>query len=821
MTLIPYSLAEIRERIGGDLIGPEPTAANSLFLAFDSRKIHQAPRTIFIALQGRRDGHDYIAKAYALGVRRFWVSDASQVPTDCQTLVVADTLAALQELARLHRQTLDFPVIGITGSNGKTIVKEWLHQLLSGSLRMGRSPGSYNSQLGVALSLLALEHESDLGLVEAGISEFGEMAMLSEMVKADYGILTHFEDAHAAGFPSEAIKLQEKIKLFEVCKKVFVTADDPLVLQALREKGLALKTVGRGEHADLRLLDTAAGKLLLEEAGETVELQWGWKGEANLENVLLALLVAREWGLSWEELERQMALIFPISMRLEMLTDNPEITVLNDAWNADQASVRNALALLQASQSQPRRMVVLTDLDPPGPNHVAVHQELLDLARKMLGPENLVLIGPIFSELVREDPQIRAYIKLEDLLRNFAYRDFRSSTVLLKGGRRYRLERLIPYLSRRATATHLRINLDHLATNFRWFRGQLPSGTRMMVMVKALGYGAGDWEVSEVLVREGVDYLGVAYTSGGIQLRTRGIQVPIMVMNPDPSNLEQLFEHKLEPILYDFEVLRAYVETGQRLGIQEQAFHLELDTGMRRLGFLPSDLKRINELVKTYPQLRVRSVLSHLAVADEPGLDHLTQRQAAEYVQFVDGLELPAGHPAPIRQLLNTAGILRFPEYSFDMVRLGIGLYGISPFEHGDWPLEEVASLHSVVTQVHAYPPGTHVGYGASETTARASKIATVAIGYADGIRRALGNGKMALLVRGQRAPIIGRVCMDMLMLDVTDIAGVEQGDEVVVMGRQGKDQISVHELAQACDTIPYEILVNIGQRVQRLYVWE
>ncbi len=820
MIRIAYSLLEIQRAIGGEIIGDRSVSNDSgAVLAFDSRKIHRPGSTLFIALKDKRDGHRYVAEAFRKGVRQFWVSDASVVPEGAVALVVNDTLLALQALARHHRQQLKGKVIGLTGSNGKTVVKEWLGQVLGERFRVGRSPGSFNSQMGVALSILSQNVDEDLVFIEAGISKKGEMAVLAAMIQPDWGVMTHFGDAHAEGFASPEDKLVEKLQLFRGCEQVFVGSDDQMVLLALRAAGFPLRTTGKAEEADLGLKGVEGNALVLVEGGEEKRIEWNLKGIANRENILLVLLVARHLGMEWEEIQGQIKELFPVSMRMEMLTDNPEITILNDAYNADMASVQNAFSILQATQSQPRRIVILSDLDLRGSHRERPHREILDFALQLFGPENVLLIGPIFSSLVT-DSAIRSYPDVDTFLGAFDYDRFRRSVVLLKGARRFELERIVPYLSRRVSATYLKINLNHLASNYRELRSRIAAPTRMMAMVKAMGYGAGDWEVAQLLEREGVDYLAVAYTTAGIQLRTRRIRVPIMVMNADPANLDQLYRYNLEPTIYSLDILRNYVRTGERLGREYFPVHLNVDTGMSRLGFSEEDLPALGKFLAEHPRTRVVSVMSHLAVADDPVQNAATQAQARRFLHFCDHLELPEGNPAPIRHLVNTAGVLRFPEYQFEMVRVGIGLYGVSPVETPpeDLFLLEVASLHSVVTQVHAYPAGVAIGYGGTDVTQRPSRVATVAIGYADGVRRDLSNGKMSLLVRGQRAPIVGRVCMDMLMLDVTEVPGVQAGDEVVIIGQQGTEMISVNEMAEASGTIAYEILVNIGQRVLRVY---
>ncbi len=528
---------------------------------------------------------------------------------------------------------------------------------------------------------------------------------------------------------------------------------------------------------------------------------------------------------------------------MQMLTDNPEITIINDVHDVSRTSVINALNWLQELDYHRGHVFVLSDLENQGNYQRAYQSEILVLAVKALGEENVYLIGPEFLALAAgglekgmlsvkgdifhriEDPdgmidleKVNAYANIEEMIEDFDYENFRNKTVLLKGAQRHQLERLIPYLSLRATATHFKINLDHLCHNLTQFRSLLHPETRLMVMVKALGYGSGDWEVAQALEKEGIDYFAVAYTSTGITLRTHGVTTPIMVMNADPRSISQLFRFDLEPVVYGFTFLNRYLEMGR--DEEELPLHVEADTGMSRLGFQLDEVSLLSDLLSSNPQVQVKSVMSHLSMADIADGDAYTHTQAKKFKVFADALSAVVARQ-PLRHLVNTAGILRFPEYHSDMVRLGLGLYGCSMVDKTEIDLREVGSLHSVVTQVHDFPAGQAIGYGGSEVTESESRVATVAIGYADGIRRSLSNGKMSFLVKGKRAPVIGRICMDMLMLNVTGIAGVEVGDEVVLIGAQGKDFISVQEIADASNTIPYEVLVNIGQRVQRIYVRE
>ncbi|MEM7035615.1 MAG: bifunctional UDP-N-acetylmuramoyl-tripeptide:D-alanyl-D-alanine ligase/alanine racemase [Bacteroidota bacterium] len=800
-------------------------------VAFDTRRIFDPRHALFVALEsGKRDGHDWVETAYNLGVRNFLVTDPLDLDVgETNVIVVEDTRFALQWTAAFFRGSFEFPVVGITGSNGKTIVKEWLATVLEKKMRVARSPKSYNSQIGVPLSLLeinstAQREKLDLGIVEAGISQPGEMEVLAQMIWPEIGVMTHFGDAHSEGFEDKAEKLDEKMRLFQRCRRVYVSADDEMVLAKVRELGYPCRTVGFSKEADLRVEKAEMGpdgwKIKLKAEKGSFEFRFGIPGQAALENILLVMMVAGDLGLNLEELQAGMDELHPVSMRMEMITDNPELTILNDAYNADRVSVENAFSQLEGAQMHPGHALILSDLEHQGEGQPEVQARLLQEAIRRFGAGNIYLIGPVFADIGTENPEVHAFLDTDAFLDQFDYEAFRHRTVLLKGARKFALERCLPYLSRRAVATVFKVNLDALVHNFRQFRAHVPAKVRIMAMVKAAGYGAGAWEIADELASAGVDEFAVAYTSEGIALRGKAVKQPVMVMNADPQSLAQLYEFDLVPEVYNVAFLQDYVAVGKRLGRESFPVHIKVDTGMRRLGFDWRYPHSLNTILDDHPGIEIRSVLSHLSAADEARRDEHSHEQVKRFQSFWAGLLLPED-AAPRRHILNTAGILRFSKYNMDMVRVGIGLYGVSPIRNSPLGLVEIGSLHSHLTQIHAYPAGTAIGYGCSEVTRRASLIATVPVGYADGIRRHLSNGKASFLVRGQRAPVIGRICMDMLMLDVTDIPEAREGDEVVLLGRQGNERITVQELADLCETIPYEILTGISQRVRRLYVRE
>lgn len=826
MTTFRYTLEEIAEITGGEVEWGAPELAVPIEqVEFDTRQVYRTEGTLFVALKSEhRDGHRFLAEAARKGVSHFLISDPRIRMAGVNFVRVGDTLDALQALAAHHRQQIPGLVVAITGSNGKTIVKEWLASVLEPRFSLVKSPKSYNSQLGVAISLLYLDPNAELGLIEAGISKTGEMERLASMIRPKYGIFTHFGDAHAEGFPSREVKLDEKLCLFKDCEEVWVTSDDDAVVKAMRNQKLPIKTVGIAPDADLRLLKAVSVEkgnvLTCVYEGKEYEFHLPMVGPAAIENSLLVILAAFRLGMSGEEIREELTQLHPVSMRMELISENPEITILNDAYNADVASIYNAFALLESEHSHPFKTVILTDIEHQGERGAEVQLTILQKAIERFGVEKVVLIGPVFKALVKGRYLPKAFETTEEFLSGFDYQDFRGQVVLLKGARKFKLEKIIPYLSRRVNATVFRINLNALIRNYRYFRDRVPVDTKMMAMVKAFAYGSGGWEIARTLEREGLDYLAVAYLSEGIELRSRGIRLPVMVMNPDESGLDQLFRFNLEPEVYSLPFLKRLLDATQRSGQGTVKVHIKLDTGMRRLGFKEDQLPDLIRFLRDHPEIRVTSLLSHLADADSPKSDAYTLAQIHTFVRLCDQL-CNVLNIRPLRHILNTAGILRFPEHAMDMVRLGIGLYGVSPLAEEEGRLEEIGSLVSLISQIHEYPEGSSVGYGRSQFTERPSRIATVPIGYADGVPRALSNGKIAFLIRGRKAPTFGRICMDMLMLDVTDIPEAREGDEVVLIGRQEEERVSVATFAEKCGTIPYEILVGISPRVRRLYVKE
>ncbi|MEL6675912.1 MAG: bifunctional UDP-N-acetylmuramoyl-tripeptide:D-alanyl-D-alanine ligase/alanine racemase [Bacteroidota bacterium] len=810
----PYTIQEIAEAaLAKDLHQGFWPLPKLRYVAYDSRTISHGTETLFIALTtANRDGHAFIQDAYDKGVRHFMVDRPLDLPQ--VNYILCDVpLEALQRWAMYHRQRFAYPVVGITGSNGKTIVKEWIATLLESQYEIVKSPMSYNSQLGVPLSLLRMHPQADIALIEAGISEAGDMAGLWPMIQPTMGVLTHMGSAHAEGFSSFDEKLTEKLQLFEGTEMVCLGSGQEEVMETIRPFGFSLQTVGEQEADDLVLIKDEG--VWDKKSGQQARLSWPEGGAAARENAALALLVALKLGGDWPDLISRMAWLRPVEMRVEMITDNPEVILINDSYNSDTESVYHAMQLLRQTGTHDKRQLILTDIPHLGEQQASVQREVLAEATRLFGKEQVYAVGPTFCQLT----SFQSYPDTAQLRDAIQYADFQHSTVLLKGARAFALEQLIPLLNPTLNASWFQIDLQALGENYRLLKAKLPTETKTMCMVKAASYGSGTWEIAEELEKAGATYLTVAYASEGIALRKARIELPIMVMNPALHSIEALLQYDLEPEVSNFDFLERFVRAARLAGKRSYPIHLKLETGMGRLGFAEADIPELIRRIQQFPDIQVLTVLTHLAAADDAREDAFSleqiHRYQAMYAQLREALGLQA-----FRHVLNTAGLLRFPNYTLDMVRLGIGLYGIDPIEgeKSSLGLQEIGSLHAAISQIREYPAGVSIGYGRAQRTERLSRIATLPIGYADGIPRAGGNGVLSFLLKGKRVPTFGRICMDMLMLDVTDVPDARAGDEVVIFGRQGEAFLSVQEMARKVDTIPYEILVRISPRVRRVF---
>ncbi|TDW99353.1 bifunctional UDP-N-acetylmuramoyl-tripeptide:D-alanyl-D-alanine ligase/alanine racemase [Dinghuibacter silviterrae] len=811
-----YTLERIAPIVGGVLLAAGPHTP-ILYLLQDSRRVIHPDTSLFFALcTARRDGHDFIRDAYKAGVRQFVVGRPVPLETipGAGVLLVEDPLKALGDLAAWHRSRFQLPVIGITGSNGKTIVKEWLYQLLQDTYTIVRSPRSYNSQIGVPLSVWQIRPEDTLGIFEAGISQPGEMKRLEQIIRPTYGILTNIGAAHDEGFDSRRSKLREKLRLFAETRWLIYHQDDPMIQEEVStQTHLRLFSWSRKDpNATLyiRHVEARAGKTTFNAVykGGEVETTIPFTDEASIENALhcwsLLLLL---------DVPRDMTQLQPVAMRLELKQAIHHCTLINDSYSADLDSLYIALDFLTQQHQHPRKTVILSDLLETGLPERTVFEAVAGALRQRQ-VDRLIGVGPGIERarhLFDEVPKRLFYDSTDAFIKDYPALTFRDESILLKGARSFAFERISRLLELQAHQTILEIDLEAMAHNLQAHRNRLHPGTRIMAMVKAFSYGSGSYEIANLLQFQKVDYLAVAYADEGVHLRNSGVTLPIMVMNPETSAFETLVQHHLEPELFSFTILKTFRDYLEEEGIQRYPIHIKLDTGMHRLGFNPSETEALARLLEKDAALEVKSVFSHLAASEDPAEDDFTRLQAARFLEGCRTLQAALPYPF-LKHLDNTAGILRHPDFQFDMVRLGIGLYGVDGT--GTLPLQEVSTLRTNIAQIRRLEPGETVGYNRRGRIEQPSLVATVRIGYADGYPRRLGNGKGWMLVRGRLAPTIGSIAMDMAMLDITDIEGVEEGDDVVVFG----NGLSVSEVARWADTIPYEILTGVSQRVRRVY---
>lgn len=789
-------------------------------LVIDSRRLIDPEASLFFALKGQRDGHKFIADAYAGGVRNFVISDPAWLKAykDANVLLVPDVLKALQLLTTYHRNLYDLQIIGITGSNGKTIVKEWLYQLLANDFNVVKSPKSFNSQIGVALSLWEIEEMHTLGIFEAGISRPGEMETLSRMINPSIGVLTNIGEAHAEGFSSAKQKLEEKLKLF-ADSAVFIY--NPAYTFSMPEATLPgrLKVSWSfSAPADVQVLSvTAKGNHSMVTAviqDHQVECELPFRDQASIENAIVCWATLLALGYRGEEAASRLEKLTTVSMRLELKNGINQCSIIDDSYSADISSLAIALDFLNFQNQHARKTVILSDFYQTGRSKAMLYEEIAALLhQKQI--EHLIGIGTdisLYKDLFRADSKF--YPDTQAFIDDFPKLNFHSESILVKGARIFEFERISKLLTQKIHDTILEIDLNALANNLRFYRSKLKPGVKIMAMVKAFSYGSGSFEIANVLQYHKVDYLAVAYTDEGIALRKGGITVPIMVMSPEPSAFEAILEYQLEPEIYNLQILLEFIEF---LGNHRKSFpiHLKIDTGMHRLGFEGPEIQQLIETLKISDSIKVRSIFSHLVASDDPVHEDFTTQQITSFLNLYASIAA-ALHYEPIKHIANTAAITRLPEAQLDMVRIGIGLYGFDAALDNNKGLQTVTTLKTTVTQVRALKANESVGYSRRGVMTHDGSIATVKIGYADGYSRMFGNGVGKMLVHGQLAPTLGSICMDMSMLDVTGMS-VKTGDEVIVFN----DELTIEMLAKQIGTIPYEILTNISQRVKRVYFYE
>lgn len=820
-----YTPASIADIVGGRLAGSGNNPEIRRLLT-DSRQVIFPEQAAFFALPGRRhDGHRYVGDLYRKGVRCFVVSHTKMAEhcPEADFILVDDTLKALQTLATHHRHLFSFPVIGITGSNGKTIVKEWLFQLLHPDYRIVRSPRSYNSQIGVPLSVWQIRSAHNMGIFEAGISTTGEMERIAPIIDCSIGIFTNIGEAHSEGFSNKEEKLRQKLRLFDKASTVVYCVDQQVVHQAMALLPARKFTWSKeGLQADLSIIKeekTGNRRTELEALyrGQTLSTVVPFTDPASVENAIHCWSVLLLLGLDSSTIKERMLRLEPVAMRLELREGANGCVLINDSYNSDLTSLAIALHFMQQQSNGQRQTLILSDILQSGQSEAALYAEVSQLLQET-GVNRFIGIGTAVEAIAAQAPpelECRIFASTDAFLKEADKLDFQQEVILLKGARQFAFERIAARLSRKVHRTTLEVNLSALLHNLNAYHSLLKPGVKLMVMVKAAAYGSGSLEIARLLAFHKVDYLAVAYADEGVELRRGGIQLPILVLNPEEEAFENMLRYRLEPEVYSLaqikQLIRYVPEQGPPLLV-----HVKLDTGMRRLGFEPADLEELALLLQSYPQLRIQSVFSHLAASEASEHDDFTREQIrqfrAGYQMLVDRL----GYH-PLRHILNTSGISRFPDDQMDMTRLGIGLYGVDSHPEMQSRLKTVLTLKATISQIKNIEPGETVGYGRRGKLDYPAKIATISIGYADGLLRGAGNGRYKVLINGKPAPIVGNVCMDMCMVDISALDNIREGDEVIIFG----ENPPVQQLATAMQTIPYEVLTGISPRVRRVYLHE
>lgn len=820
-----YQLQDIARIIGAGI----PAANTAIeYLLTDSRKLLFPQQSLFFALPGpRRHGQSFISELYTKGVRYFVVEeslDASLYP-DAVGLMVPDVKKALQELAAHHRRQFHYPVIGITGSNGKTIVKEWLYQLLQDKENIVRSPRSYNSQIGVPLSLWQMHAQHSLGIFEAGISQQGEMLALSEMIQPDIAVLTNIGEAHNEGFANHTAKANEKALLFQHAGKVVVGIDQLPVSFALQAESVTQQIFrwSRKHAAELSITEeqvqSGSTTVFATYQGAAIQITIPFTDHASIDNAITCWAVCLAMGYAQAYIEERMLLLQAVDMRMQLRKAINNCFLLNDSYSYDLNGLSVALDYLDQQAGSAAKMAIVSDLLQTGMDQEMRYQRIASELQHR-GFTTLIAVGP---EMLHHQQLIQQHFSgtilhctsTEDLLKQLQQMPLRDQYILLKGARVFEFERVSHWLEKQLHQTSMEINLSALAYNLQLYQSKLHSDVKLMAMVKAFGYGSGGAEVARVLEFHKVHYLAVAYADEGVELRKAGIGLPIMVMNPEPGNFDSLLNYNLEPELYSFSILHSFIQYLQSQAVQQFPVHIKFNTGMNRLGFELAEADTLAQFLTKHPEVVVRTVFSHLVASENPAFADFTLQQAATFEKVAAVIAAALPYPF-LRHLANTAAIAHYPQTQYEMVRLGIGLYGVDQ-ETDPLGLQTVATLTTTIAQIRKVVATETVGYGRAGKLQRDSLIATVRIGYADGYSRRLGNGKAYMLVNGYQAPVVGNVCMDMTMLDVTDIPNVREGQEVEVFG----PNLPVQQIARWSDTIAYEVLTGVGQRVKRIYVAE
>lgn len=815
--------SELARITGGKLYGPGHYAVNEVIT--DSRQSAWSEGLVFFAIHGKNhDGHQFIINLYEKGVRVFVVErllqEIKSYP-EASFILVPDSIAALQKMAAHHRKEFTSTIIAVTGSTGKTIVKEWLADIIGQVLPIVRSPKSFNSQIGVPLSVLKLNDKFKMAVFEAGISMPGEMEKLQRIIKPDVGVITNLGEAHSENFPDEDVKASEKLKLFRDCKKIIFNYDDETIREHIvNDKVLSSKDLFHwsfnDDSARIRVKKSSDNEtrtslnLLFE--GSEYRFSIPFIDRASVENSITVAVTCLATGIDPDVIKAGLANITSVAMRMDLKNGINNCRLIEDFYNSDPGSLDMAVEFLKSHKGR-KSTLILSDFIQTGRDETELYGEVADLVKRA-GINRFIGIGKAISRSnsLFDDTSI-FYESTDEFVSNLAFHNFTNEIILLKGARIFEFEKIAQHLEEQTHQTVLEVNLDAIAHNLNEFRKRLHPGTKIMAMVKAFAYGAGPAEISSLLEYQRVNYLAVAYADEGVELRNAGVSLPIMVMNPDPAATDLLIRNSLEPEIFSFESLERFIASASKHGLVSYPVHIKIDTGMHRLGFLPEEVTELTGRIRNTSNVKVVSVFSHLSASENPGHDDFTHKQASVFIEAARKIREGLGYPF-IRHLLNSSGILRFPQYQFEMVRPGIGIYGAGKI--GDIDLKVTGRFKTRISQIKKVKSGEPVGYGLADVSDRDRNIAIVPVGYADGLRRKLGNGVGSLFIKGMRVPIVGNICMDMCMADVTGIMA-QTGDEAEVFG----ENINIDEVALLCETIPYEILTSVPRRVKRIFFRE
>ncbi len=821
-----YTLSTVAKIINGNLLNSYDINYIIKDLAFDSRKIQLESNVLFFALvSSKNDGHKYIRELYDKNVRNFVVNKSFQEVEEfpeANIIQVENTLTALQTLAKYHRKCFHIPVIGITGSNGKTAVKEWLYQLLCDDYKIAYTPNSFNSQIGVPLSVWNLHSDIQLGIFEAGISKTDEMNTLKEIIEPTIGILTNIGTAHDEYFMDVKQKIGEKLNLFRNVETLIYCTDNGLITEILMRteltKKIKLFTWSRKkENADLYIKNIVKQPKITEITAtflhQDIKIKIPFIDDAAIENTIHCWACLLLLGYSNDIIAERINKLTPISMRLEMKQGVNRCMIINDTYNSDINSLQIALDLMINQQQFQKRTVILSDILQSGSSEYELYKEIANLLNAK-GINNVIGIGEAISRQANSFTIKKEFYKTtNDFFADFDVSKVENEIILIKGARKFNFERISNYLELKTHETVLEVSLNALTTNLNYYRSLIKPETKIMAMVKAFGYGIGDIDIANELQYHNIDYLTVAYADEGIALKNKNIHLPIMVMNPDERSIESILKYQLQPEIYSFRILQ-FIEQALEHNpqIPNIHIHLKIDTGMHRLGFEKQNLTDLLNHLSLNPKIIVESIFSHFAAADDPKDDAFSRHQADLLSECYEIISERIGY-RPIKHIANSVGTVRFPEYHFDMVRLGIGLFGINSFANQS-KLENVATLRTIISQIKFIKKGDTIGYNREYKANNDMMLAIIPIGYADGFPRTLGKGNGLVLINDQLAKIIGNVCMDMCMADISHIQAKE-GDQVIVFGKN----LSIHQFAKMSKRIEYEVLTGISQRVKRIFV--